>query len=203
MEVEINRLTKSFNRRAFCEVYENKCGLEGETAKDFLRESFKIQMMNIPGLTWFPTFHLISVYPNIPLLIHLEAMDAAFNQSFEGIDRFYRRMIRNGYLPPWTLNQTRFYSLPNPELTIGRLMCELGLISENTRKRCLGIQKLIQHKGIKPALATIIASVESVSMPDLFHALAIQCQLPFDSLDASAATIFEATGKRISEGLQV
>ena len=203
MEVEINKISKAFDSRAFCEVYEKKCGIKKEAAKEFLRESFKIQMMNIPGLTWFPTFHLISVYPNIPLLVHLEAMDAAFHQSFEGIERFYRRMIKNGYLPPWTLNQTRFYSLPNPELTIGRLMCELGLISENTRKRCLSIQDLIQRKGIKPALATIIASVECVSMPDLFHALAIQCRLPFDSLDASAATIFEATGKRISEGLNV
>ncbi len=203
MEVEIDRLRSAFDRKAFCDVYVRECGLRRRDADRFLNETFQIQRMNIPGLAWFPTSHLISVYPNIPLLVHYEALDAAFGQTFDGIEGFYRRMIDSDLLPTWTLNKTLFFGRPDPKVFIGKLMCDLGLISENTLQRSLGIQTLIQHKGIKPALATIIASVECISAPDLFQALGIQCGIPYESLDESAPTIFEATGERICAGLAI
>ena len=200
MDIEFDKLRKVFDRQAFCDVYVKRCGLRKQQADQFLNEAFQIQQMRIPGLTWLPTSHLISVYPNIPLLIHFEALDAAVHQPFDSIENFFRRSIEKGLLPPWTLNQTRFYKIPDAKLYIGRLMYELGLISENALQRCLGIQMIIQNKGLKPALATIISSVERISIPDIFQALGIQCGMPFESLDASAPAIFAATGKRISQG---
>ncbi len=192
----MDKLRTKFDRKAFCDVYVTQCGISQQGAEQFLIETLKIQQMKIPGLNWHPTSHLISIYPDIPLLIHYEALAAAFNLSFKGIENFYINMINNGLLPAWHLNHTNFYKMPNPDLFIGHVMCELGLISDITLHRCLGIQVLIENEGLKPAIAMIISAIERISIPDLFQALSIQCQIPFVSLDESAPQIFKATGAR-------
>jgi hypothetical protein len=125
---------------------------------------------------------------------------AAYGLAFEGIERFYAAMIESGLLPPWLLNQTRFYKAPTQPTRIGELMCRLGLISDHTLQRCLGIQRLMEGMGLKPALATIISSVDAVSVPDIYQALSIQCGIRFVSLDESAPRIFEVTVKRRMTG---
>ena len=201
MSLDIEKLRMEFDREAFCEVYLRKAGIEKQQVDHFLYETLQIQQMKISGLTWFPTSHLISAYPIIPLLTHYGALAAAYNQPFEGIEDFYCRMIDRALLPAWYLNQTRFHKVPAAKLLTGELMCELGLISEHTLQRCLGTQRLIQDKGkgLKPALATIISALDCISIPDLFQSLAIQCGVPFRSLDESAPAIFEMTGKRDRE----
>ncbi len=194
----MEKLRTKFNRKAFCDIYVTKCGISKQGAEQFLIETLKIQQMSIPGLNWQPTSHLISIYPDIPLHIHYEALAAAFSLSFDGIENFYINMINNGLLPAWHLNQTKFYALPNPDLFIGHVMCELGLISDITLQRCLGIQVLIENEGLKPAIAMIISAIERISIPDLFQALSIQCQIPFINLDESAPEIFKATGTRFN-----
>lgn len=197
MHKYMEKLRTKFDRKAFCDVYVNQCNISREDAEQFLIDTLKIQQMKIPGLNWHPTPHLMSIYPDIPLHIHYEALSAAFELPFNGIEKFYINMIDKGLLPAWHLNQTRFYKLPKPEQFIGHVMCELGLISDITLHRCLGIQVLIENEGLKPAIAMIISAVEKISIPDIFQALSIQCKIPFVSLDESASDIFKATGLRM------
>ncbi len=194
MGVDLDKLRREFDTPAFCEVYFRRVGLPKQEVEHFLFETLQIQQMNIPGLAWFPVSHLISTCPDIPLPVHYEALAAAHDQPYEGIEAFYRRMIEDDLLPAWMLNRTHFHRPPTERLRVGELMCELGLISDHTLQRCLGIQRLIREKkGLRPALATIISVVDCVSVTDFFQALGIQYKIPFRNLDESAPAIFEMT----------
>lgn len=196
MGIDIDRLRLTFDRGAFADVYVEHMGLTRERIEQSLHSTLTIQQMNLKGLAWFPTSHLITTHPQIPLVTHYRALAAAYGFDFDGIERFYVRMIDSGLLPPWVLNQTRLYRIPPGPSLIGELMCRLGLISEHSLQRCLGIQRLMESMGLKPALATIISAVDAVSVPDIYQALGIQCGMPFETLDESAPEIFEATMKR-------
>jgi hypothetical protein len=189
----LEQFREQFNREAFSRIYVQTGALTLEETRKFITDTFKIQLMDLPGFRWFPTHHAIGVFGHIPLNLHFQALAAGVGQPFLGIEDLFRHLIQQGWLPNWILNRTHFFNPPTIRRRIGELMVQTGLINEATLLQCMGIQQQIHDQlAIKPRMASVIASMAMISLPDMIQLLGMQVNLPYDSLDDSAPAIFEA-----------
>ena len=173
-------------------VYTERGALSRAEFDHLAEKAFRIGALKILNRNWSITQQILSERRHIPLLVHYEALSAAYGCPFRGVEGFHISMIQRGVLPPWSLNRTVFHWVPKGRLRIGQLMRELGLINQETLDSSLGIQRVIhQELGTKVALGAITMALTHLSYPDFFQVLGFQANIPYRGLDESAAEIFD------------
>lgn len=180
-------------------VYLEQGALNQAEFDQLAEQAFQIGALKVLNRNWSITQQILSEHRHIPLLVHYEALSAAYGFPFSGVESFHINMIRKGILPPWTLNRTIFHWTPQERLRIGQLMKELGLINQETLDSSLGIQSAIQQElGTKVALGAITLGLTHLSYPDFFQVLGLQAKIPYRGLDESAAKIFDGLSAQLA-----
>ncbi|MCB9557829.1 MAG: hypothetical protein H6707_17085 [Deltaproteobacteria bacterium] len=178
--------------------YYDKAGLltSGEFETLF-EETMEIRRLEIVGLDWLLSDHMLSAYRNVPLVEHYKALAAGLDAPFSGIEKLYQTLIDRQIVPAAILNQTRFFRPPTSPMPLGLMLHSLGLLSEHDVQRALGIKELIRlQTGQRIAVGQIFRSLANISVIDFFQALGIQTGVAFESLDGSAPEIFERVAQR-------
>lgn len=186
-----------FNYEALKRFYIDNELLQIHEFDSMIRNTNAVRGMNIEGLNWLPIDQVSGQFRHIPMSAHYQAMALCYNMSFKGIEDFYLQAIKAGALPPRILNRTQIFESPSTlkGLKLGNLLIRLGMISEQTLQRALGIQQMIEMETkSKPFLAAIIHQIGHLSEPDLYQALGIQVDIPYVSLDFSVDKIAHAIG---------
>lgn len=191
------RLRKTFDLDKIGQAYILRGKLDKVAFEKAFKDTVRIRLLNLEGLEWLLFDHMLSVHQTVPLLDHYEALSAGMGTPFLGISEFYGRLIELELLPPAVLNRTIFHRVPTEPLLLGELLVRLGLLTEATLQRALGIQSIILDKtGVKVAIGQIFRSVGHLSIVDFFQVIGVQVGVPFVGLNESAPAIYQAVMTR-------
>lgn len=194
MEGRYERSRRMFVLTKIREFYVGKSLLTEEGFASMFRDVKRIRGI---GVDWVLPDHVLSVCRHMDLNDHFEALSVGIGMPYNGIEALLENLIELELEPPTILNRTVFYRPPKAPRLLGELLVELGLLDVQTLQRGLGIKTLIQHGvGVDAAVGQVVRCISSLSIVDLFQALAIQTGIPFESLDTSAPQIFAAAMQR-------
>jgi hypothetical protein len=190
------RARRAFDLPRVRSFYVDKGTMDRATFDRLFRDMSRIRDLDIPGFDWVLIDHMLSVRRDIPLEIHMEALNAGLNRRYRGIEDFVANLVELGIEPPRVLNRTIFHKVPEPGRFVGETLLELGLLGPLDLERSLGIRVMIaQATNVEVASGQIFRSISRLSLVDLVQALGVQTGTPFESLDASASAIIAASAR--------